>query len=289
LGNMYVADQQNHRIRKITPAGLVSTLAGSGEWGFADGASGVAQFNGPNGIAVDASGNVYVADDMNHRIRKITPAGVVSTLAGNGTAGFNNGTGEAAQFYAPMGIAIDASGNLYVADGGNHRIRKVTPAGVVTTFAGNGTAGYVNGAGVAAQFNSPTDVAVDASGNMYVADLNNRRIRKITPAGFVTTFAGSGADGNDNGTGEEASFRYPVGVATDASGNVYVADFNGNRIRIITPAGVVSTLAGSSLGFSNGVGDAARFSSPTGVAVDASGNIYVADQQNHSIRKIVVE
>ena len=260
---------------------LVTTFAGSTS-GSTDGA--LAEFDLPFGVAVDAAGNVYVADAGNHRIRKVTAAGVVTTLAGSGVAGDDDGTGTAAQFDLPSGVAVDAAGNVYVADAGNHRIRKITAAGVVTTLAGS-TFGYLDGTGAAAQFNSPFGVAVDAAGNVYVADTNNERIRKITAAGVVTTLAGS-TFGYVDGTGAAAKFNFPLGVAVDAVGNVYVADAQNNRIRKITAAGVVTTLAGSTLGFADGTGAAARFANPFGVAVDAAGNIYVADTANHRIRQI---
>ena len=210
---------------------MVSTLAGS-DYGFADGTGAAAQFSNPSGVAVDASGMVYVADQANNRIRKITPAGVVSTLAGS-SYGFANGTGTAAQFADPLSVAVDAAGMVYVADSGNNRIRKITPAGVVSTLAGSGY-GFANGTGTAAQFANPFGVAVDATGTVYVADMYNHRIRKITPAGVVSTLAGSGVDGFANGTGTAAQFAFPRGVAVDAAGTVYVADGNNNRIRKIT-------------------------------------------------------
>jgi len=287
-GNVYVGDRDNNRIRKITSAGVVSTLAGS-EIGFADGEGTTAKFCFPQGIAVDASGNVYVADMGNHRIRKITPAGLVSTLAGS-VIGFADGIGAAAQFSQPHGLAIDASGNLYVGDWSNHRIRKITPAGVVSTLAGSGTDGFADGAGAVAQFNLPKGVTVDVSGNVYVADVGNNRIRKITPKGVVSTLAGSGNDGFVEGSGAVAQFRFPQDVVVDVSGNVYVTDMHNERIRKITPKGVVSTLAGSGImGFVDGAGATAQFHTPAGIAIDASGSVYVGDDANSRIRKIMQE
>ena len=266
--------------------GVVTTLAGSGTAGFADGTGSTAQFNGPYGMAVDSSGTVYVADLYNNHIRKITPAGVVTTLAGSGTAGFADGTGSAAQFDSPFGVAVDSSGTVYVGDAKNHRIRKITPTGVVTTLAGSGTAGFADGTGSSAQFYFPAGVAVDSSGMVYVADSNNDRIRKITPAGVVTTLAGSGVAGFADGTGSAAQFNSPYGVVVDSAGTVYAADTYNQRIRKITSAGAVTTLAGGTAGSADGTGSAAQFNSPYGVAVDSSGTVYVGDLGNQRIRKI---
>ena len=282
-GNVYVADYYNHKIRKITSDGVVSTLAGSTQ-GFLDGTGTAAQFRNPRGVAVDAAGYVYVADRSNNRIRKITPAGVVSTLAGSGSIGSADGTGTAAQFYHPSGVAVDADGYVYVADRSNNRIRKITSDGAVSTLAGS-TQGFLDDTGTVAKFSYPTGVAVASDGNVYVADRSNNRIRKITPAGVVSTLAGS-TQGFADGTGTDAQFNFPRGVAVDATGNVYVADSHNNRIRKITPNGAVSDLAGSTSGFADGTGTAAQFSYPYGVSVDAAGNVYVADYYNNMIRKI---
>jgi len=216
--------------------------------------------------------------------------GVVTTLAGTagGSGGSADGTGAAASFNAPTGVAVDSSGNVYVADSENHTIRKITAAGVVSTFTGTGSVGRLDGTGSAASFRYPFGVAVDSIGNVYVADYYNSTIRKITAAGVVSTFAGTGSVGRLDGTGSAASFYYPYGVAVDSSGNVYVADTFNNTIRKITSAGVVSTLAGTagSTGSTDDTGAAASFRYPSGVAVDSSGNVYVADQLNHTIRKI---
>jgi len=286
-GNVYVTDDNNNRIRKITPAGVTSTLAGDGMALYKDAIAAEAQFRAPLGIALDLSSNVYIGDTNNKRIRKISTGGMVSTLAGDGTTNFKDATGTEAEFYAPAGVALDAAGNVYVADANNNRIRKITPDGVVTTLAGDGTAGFKDGTGVHAQFHYPTGVALDAAGNVYVADIYNNRIRKITPAGVVTTLAGDGHASFKEGTGAVAEFNSPTGIAADAAGNVYVADTYNYRIRKITPAGVVTTLAGDGTGsFREGTGPLAQFNEPTGIAIDAAGNLYVADNNNYRIRKL---
>jgi sugar lactone lactonase YvrE len=292
-GNLYVADTGNNTIRKITSAGVVSTFAGTaGTWGSVDGTGSAASFDTPGGIAVDTSGNLYVADSGNDLIRKITPARVVSILAGSaGTPDSIDGTGSAARFDYPIGIAADTSGNLYVADTDNSTVRKITPAGVVSTLAGSANfgRGSADGSGSAASFNDPEGITADAAGNLFVADSGNDTIRMITSAGVVSTFAGTaGTPGSTNGTGAAAGFNYPVGIAVDSSGNLYIADSGNDTIRKITSAGVVSTLAGTAgtPGSANGTGATASFNAPTGIAVDAGGNLYVADTGNSTIRKI---
>jgi sugar lactone lactonase YvrE len=287
-GNLYVADRNNHRIRKITPEGATTTFAGSGSLGFADGNSATAQFNVPEGVAVNSAGIVYVADTSNHRIRKITAAGTVTTLAGSGEQGYADGIGTEAQFNNPRGVAVDEAGNVYVADSFNNRIRKITAEGVVTTFAGSGDQDFADGIGLSASFHTPGDLTLDAANNIYVADTWNNRIRKISLAGEVTTIAGSGEQGFADGQGTAASFYLPSDVAIDSAENLYVSDSNNYRVRKIVD-GLVSTLAGSGIsGFANGSGQTANFNDPAGLTLDRLGNVFIADFFNNRIRKIAV-
>src|SRR5437016_1179139 len=279
--NVYVADTDNDAlIRKVTPVGtnwVVTTLAGlGGNYGSADGMRIDARFAGPSGVAVDGAGSVYVADQVNDTIRKVTAAGVVTTLAGLARyGGSTNGMSNAARFNSPSGVAVDSSGNVYVADSENNQIRKVTPVGtnwVVTTLAGLSgsddwadTEGSADGTGSAARFTVPEGVAVDSAGNVYVADTVNYTIRKLTPAGVVTTRAGqAGVQGSANGTGGNARFNFPSGVAVDSATNVYVADTWNHTIRKVTPARVVTTVAGRAgiSGSADGMGNDARFNYP---------------------------
>jgi sugar lactone lactonase YvrE len=306
LGNLYVADTGNNAVREITPAGVVSTLAGldtqspyegSGSSGaYADGTGTAARFNNPTSVAVDGAGNVYVADALNDTIRKIAPGRVVTTLAGsfasdadgNATGGSADGTGSAAQFNIPTGVAVDGAGNVYVADWGNETVRQITSGGVVTTLAGAADqVGSVNGAGIASRFCDPTALAVDGAGNVYVADTGNSLIRRITADGAVTTFAGA-APGSADGAGAAAQFNDPKGMAIDGVGNVYVTDTDNDTIREITSAGVVTTRSGTPglSGSTDGSAGAALFNHPSGVALDRAGNLYVADAGNNTIRRI---
>ena len=288
-GNIYVADSNNNLIRKIDPSGNVTTFAGSGYSGSSNGNGTAASFNHPAAVATDLGGNVYVADTYNNLIRKIDPSGNVSTLAGNGYYGSTNGVGSVASFYYPRGVATDLAGNVYIADAGNNLIRKIDPTGLVSTFAGSGNYGSNNGSGTSASFYGPSGVATDVAGNVYVADEYNNLIRKIDPTGLVSTLAGSGVSGSLNGKGTAASFNNPYGVATDISGNVYIADSFNNLIREIDPTGQVSALAGSGFqGSTNGTGSAASFYYPFGITTDGAGNVYIADTYNNLIRKISV-
>ncbi|WP_198315454.1 IPT/TIG domain-containing protein [Chitinophaga tropicalis] len=267
-GNLYVTDANNNRIRKVTPAGVVTTFAGDGS---------TSVMSGPWGVAIDASGNLYVSDMYNNRILKITQVGVITTLAG-GTAGNKDGQGTDASFSWPKGLTVDASGNVFVADCNNHRIRKITPAGLVTTVAGTDiSGGFVDGDVSVARFNFPSDVAIDASGNLYVTDEFNYRVRKITPAGVVSTFAGAWT---------YTILNDPLGITIDASGNLYVADIS-RQIKKISPTGVVTIIAGSGEnGYVDGPASLARFNNPYDLAVDASGKVYVTDWSNGAIRVI---
>lgn len=286
-GNIYVGDGANHLIRKVTQAGVVTTFAGSTQ-GFTNGTGSAATFNLPIGMCLDPSGNFYVGDIANYAVRKITAAAVVTTLAG-GSEGGANGQGAAAQFDLPIAVCSDAQGNIYVADNSNHLIRKITPAGVVSTFAGSGVAGNADGTGTAAQFEEPYGICSDAQGNIYVVDNVSSRIRKITAAGVVTTITGSAGTGFQDGNVSVAKFDQPNGICVDAQGNIYVSDYNNNRIRKITPAGVVSTLAGSYQGYEDGPAAQAKFYKPGHICLDNQGNLYVADRYNHRIRKIAME
>lgn len=288
LGNLYVTDQVNQRIRKITPSGVVSTFAGNSTFGFANGLGTAAQFYDPQGITVDPSDNVYVVDSSGNRIRKITPAGMVTTIAGSntGVAGYAEGTGSAALFSQPIGITSDSLGNVYVSDQINHRIRKITPSGVVTTFAGNGTSGSTDGTGNDVRFFYPRGLATDNQNNIYVADNFSQKIRKITPSGVVSTVAGSGAVGHDDGTAASATFNYPSALTVDSAGNIYVSDRSNHLIRKISTNGIVSTLAGNlTSGYTNGPASSAQFYYPQGLALDASENLYICDFSNNTIRK----
>jgi sugar lactone lactonase YvrE len=304
-GNVYVADYYSNTIRKIAPAGVVTTFAGSARLaGAVDGTGSEARFNHPSGLATDSGGNIYVADTDNHTIRKITPTGTVTTFAGSARmAGTADGTGNAARFNQPEGVATDSNGNIYVADSVNRTIRKITASGVVTTLAGSaGNRGSSDGTGGAARFHSPAAVATDGDGNIYVSEMFNNTIRKITPSGTVTTLAGTPGffkTGSADGTGSAARFNNPAGLATDRGGNVYVADWVNATIRKITPAGVVTTFAGFASKPKtraggrccnvNGAGSAARFAGPFGLATDSAGNIYVSDTFDCTIRKITAE
>jgi len=282
---IYVADHEDHRIRVISPSGVVSTLAGTGVAGYSDGPGATAKFRNPMGIAVDKGGNVYVADEANHRIRKITPGGMVSTFAGS-TAGFADGTGAAAQFNYPRGIVVTDNGTLYVSDFNNDRIRIVSPSGVVSTLAGSSVEGSLDGMGSDAQFNGPWGLSMGPTGDLFVADSINARIRRVTLAGNVTTYAGT-VYGFEDGPVSTARFSTIHDVAVAIDGTVYVADTLNHRIRKISTAGMVSTYAGTDfVGLIDGDLAAASFGETHGLAVDKYGGLYVGELYNYVVRKI---
>ena len=279
-------------------AQIIKTVAGNGRIGYSgDSGSAIsAELNFPTGVAVDASGNLFIADRGNSVIRKVSTSGVITTVAGNGTYGYSGdgGSATAAELYWPSSVAVDASGNLFIADNWNNRIRKVSTSGVITTVAGNGTSGYNGDGGSAdsAELSNPYGVAVDASGNLFIADWGNNRIRKVSTSGIITTVAGNGTSGysGDGGSADSAELYYPVGVAVDASGNLFIADEYNHRIRKVSTSGVITTVAGKigAGGYSGdgGSATAAELSTPLGVAVDASGNLFIADKLNNRIRKV---
>ena len=279
-GKLYIADNSNHCIR-VVDGGKVTTLAGTGVSGFADGPAGLAKFNTPQEVAVDAAGKVYVSDLNNYRIRVIYN-GQVSTLAGSSTYGFADGPALSAKFYLPRGIAVDGSGKVYVADIFNNRIRMVYK-GQVTTVAGSGANGYQNGPAASAKFNMPTDVAVDGSGKLFISDGGNHSIRTLF-SGTVATLAGTGSSGYSDGAATSSMFNSPLDVSFGKGGVLYVADWGNKRIRKVLN-GVVSTIAGSgTAGFLDGPSATAMFKSPAGIAVDALGKVYIGDSQNNRIR-----
>jgi sugar lactone lactonase YvrE len=309
-GRLYIADTGNNKIRMLSADGTtVSTVAGGGTgkgsyvsagacYNPIDGPCASATFWSPEGIAVDAVGSIYVADFSNGSVRKIVNPGtascMVSTLAGSCDSSHSkDGTGSAAVFGAPSGLTLDAAGNVYVADLGNYTIRKITPGGVVTTVAGNNTLGYANGPGASAMFSIPRDIAIDSKGNLYVSDTGNNVIRKITPDGMVSTFAGSGVEGATDGVGANATFIAPAGLAVDSADNLYVTaadDTEHDIVRKITPDRQVTTVAGGCIDGNVTWGpmpvNAACFYNLTGITIDANGAIYLADESNDVIRKI---
>ena len=254
-----------------------------------------ASLSAPNGVTIDAFGNLYIADTSNNRVRKVDTTGVITTFAGNGTAAFTGDGGPAvtASLSAPNGVTIDAFGNLYIADTSNNRVRKVDTTGVITTFAGNGTAAFTGDGGpaVTASLSAPNGVTIDAFGNLYIADTSNNRVRKVDTTGVITTFAGNGtaAFTGDGGPAVTASLSAPNGVTIDAFGNLYIADTSNNRVRKVDTTGVITTFAGNGTAAFTGDGGpavTASLSAPNGVTIDAFGNLYIADTSNNRVRKV---
>lgn len=288
-GNLFIADSGNGRIRRVDAVtGIITTVAGNTGSAGDGGPATAAALNYPYGVAVDITGNMFIADTHNQRIRKVAPGGQITTVAGNGSYGFSGDGGPAtsATFRDPSGVAVDGAGNLFVADQANCRIRKVTPGGTITTVAGNGTVGFSGDGGPAtsASLRGPASVAVDRAGNLFIADTYNERIRKVAPDGTITTVAGSGATdfSGDGGPATSAGFRDPCGVAVDGAGNLFVADTSNHCIRKVTPDGTITTVAG---GFAP-QGGPSSFGSPTGVAVDGAGNLFITGTLNDQVHKV---
>ena len=284
-GDLVFADRGNHRIRQVDPAGVVSTLAGSGSPGNVDGVAQAATFKQPADVATAPGGVVWIADGGNHRIRRLTASGAVTTFAG-AAAGFADGKGAAAQFSGPRGIVRTSGGVLYVADTDNHRVRKVLASGAASTLAG-GPAGHVNGPGHLARFKRPWALALDAAGNLLVADRDNHYLRRVTPEGAVSDLVGTGVAGSQDGPLVGAQLNAPVAVAVDGVGRIFLGCAADHRVRTLLAGGPLSSLAGTgSPGWLDGSAAKATFNGPVGLAVDRHGLIAVADAANHRLRTI---
>ena len=297
VGNLYIADSFNNCVRKVDTNGIMTTVAGNNSKGYSGdgGAATSASLDWPYSVALDAFGNLFIADTWNNRIRKVDTGGIVTTVAGNGTAGYSGDGGAAtgAELNWPGAVGLDAVGNLYIADQGNNRIRKVDTNGIITTVAGNGTNGYSGDGGEAtnASLNGPSGLGSDAIGNLYIADLGNSRIRQVDPNGIITTVAGNGiaAFSGDGGAGTNASLNNPLGVALDAAGDLYIADQVNQRIRKVDNHGIITTIAGNGIAAFSGDGGTATNASldyPYSVALDATGNLYIPDTGNNRIREV---
>ncbi len=296
-GNVYFTDNANHRVRKISTTGTITTIAGNGIPGFTGdgGAATAAELSGPSGVAVDVAGNVYIADVTTRRVRKINTGGIITTIAGTGIAGSagDGGPATAAQLNTPYAVMADAAGNIYIADVGSNKIRKIDATGNITTVAGNGTAGFSGDGGpaTAAKLSSPGSIALDATGKLYIADITNNRIRVVNTSGNISTMAGNGTAGylGDGGAATAAELNQPLCVAADAAGNIYISDQWNNRIRRVDPSGTIVTIAGTGLaayGGDGGPATAADIRQPYGIALDTTGDLYLCDKGNFRVRRI---
>jgi len=303
FGNMYISDYGNNRLRKVNTAGVINTIAGTGTAGYSGdgGQATAAEINQPDDLTFDTYGNLYFVDIANNRIRKVNTAGIITTIAGNGIQSFSGdgGYATAAELNTPTGLVFDALGNLYIADGVNSRIRKVSTAGIISTIAGCGGAwGYSGDGGqaTAAKLSFPNGLAFDALGNLYIADQPNNRVRKVNTAGVITTIAGngfgattSGGYSGDGGAATAAELWEPTDLVFDALGNLYISDYDNNVIRQVNTAGIINTVVGDGAEAYWGDGGPAidaALSFPDGLYIDASDNLYIADWANDVIRKV---
>ena len=293
-GNVYIADRNNNKIRMVTKTGIITTIAGTGTAGsYGDGGAATsAQLNWPYGVSVGMSGNVYITDTYNNKIRMVNSTGIITTIAGTGTAGSSGDDGAATSAQLAGGaLSVDISGNVYITD--NNKIRMVTSTGIITTFAGTGLQGSSGdgGAATSAQFNYPSGVSVDISGNVYIADQGNHKIRMVTSVGIITTIAGGTfGGGGDGGAATSAQFLYLDRISVDISGNVYISDAGNQKIRMVSSSGIITTIAGTGIWGISGDGGAAtsaQLASPSGLSVDISGNVYIAESANNKIRMVV--
>src|SRR5262245_15431782 len=296
-GNLYVSDTGNHRVRKITKDGIINTIAGGGALGNGgDGGQAInAELNEPRGLAIDAMGNVYIADSLNHRVRRVTPAGVISTIAGTGVEGFGGDGGQAtaARLNYPLGLAVDLAGSLYIADSGNHRVRKVdAQTGLIITIAGTGQTGFIgeNDAATQARLSSPVALAFDAAGNLHIADRDNNRVRKIRPDGVIVTVAGGGDPLEANGIpATQARIDQPSALAFDPAGNLYI--WGGGLLRRVTTDGLFYSLRIAPE--ANADGETPNFqtltSAPFGLATNQAGKVYMADTNYHQITVLTIQ
>jgi sugar lactone lactonase YvrE len=294
-GNIYIADITTNRVRKINTSGIITTVAGNGGQGFSgDGGQATdAELYNPYAIALDTKGNMYIADFANHRIRKVNTLGIITTIAGNGAKGFSGDGGQAinASLQMPTGVAVDSRGNIYIADWYNQRIRMINISGIITTVAGNGTLGFSGDGGQAtgAEISEPSGIAVDVIGNIYISDYYKNRIRKVNTLGIITTIAGNGKTGysGDSVQATTSSIFGAWGIATDAAGNLYVADYGNKRIRKVDSSGIITTVAGIGTAGFSGDGEqatTAQLNQPYAVALDSIGNLYIVDEANLRIR-----
>jgi sugar lactone lactonase YvrE len=298
-GNIYIADANNIRIRKVNTLGVITTIVGNGTSGYSGdgGMASSAQISRPYGIAIDATGNIYFIDSGNNRVREINTSGIITTIAGNGTTGYTGDGGAATQATLNLGTAIatDKIGNIYISCSSNNVIRKINTLGIISTIAGNGTAGDMGDGGLAtnSELYYPEGIAIDKRGNIFIADLNNNKIRKIDTTGIITTFAGnmygSPGFGGDGGLATSALLSSAQSVAVDTLGNVYIADWGNDRVRIVDTSGIINTYAGNgTFGFSGdgGLADYATLGGPGGVGIDNYCNLYIVDEDNNRIRKV---